>query len=338
MRRVKLLALAIVSIFIGSPVAADPAATDSETCFFVKDGKVFQARSRADVPAEFRNEMRCLNQKDLKKLESPKGIELEGSLRKSNISSSLGRIELKWQRKAEELFGRSPERGVVEAARAVSKALKQSGFPIELSTFTQDWEVVFMDEASARGQVPDYLVTGCHPGWMVPPSNIYIVVERAAGGCGGAPKLKPEMADAYLATILMHELGHAVEYKLLKQKLSLDRTRAEGFATWFESYAAQYSPLTSGFDLIGPRKTQARQAIERGGGTFDFHGSSDDYARASMYFEVIYKRGGISALLDVYRLITESNLSFKAAAQSRLGVSAERLEEEAYKVASAPSR
>jgi hypothetical protein len=222
---------------------------------------------------------------------------------------------------------------VVEAARTVSKALKQSGFPLKLSTLDLDWQIVFMESDPPASQVPSYLISGCHPAWMVPPASIYVVAERVAGGCGGGVKSSQGVADAELSLVLVHELGHAVEHQLLGDLVTLDRMRAEGFASWFEQNAAGYSPLIASLNPQQEHRIRANEAMHATSGPFQFQGSAHDYSRASMYFVAIVKRYGISGLMDVYQEMVTHKISFFDAVKKRLGWSREKFEEEVGKVA-----
>ena len=78
---------------------------------------------------------------------------------------------------------------------------------------------------------------------MTPPANIYVVAQRVVAGCGGSKKVKTSVADSELAEVLLHEMGHSIEYQLLAQGIGRERARSEGFATWFEQYASEKSAI-----------------------------------------------------------------------------------------------
>lgn len=266
-------------------------------------------------------------------LAAPTEIDLEGTTRKENISSPLGRIELRWPRSVELLFGRTPLRAMQDAASAASRALKTSGFPKEVQNLSLDWNVVFMDERLPVAQIPSYLVNNCHPAWMTPPSNIYVVAQRVAGGCGGQ-KAEAVVADAALAHILIHEIGHAVEFQLLQGRFAEDRMRAEGFASWFESFGSDFSAVIRKGSVKAMYLQLAQQSFanERGG-AFQFQGGANDYARASLYFHAVADRRGVRGISEVYQLMRTEGLSLEAAIKKRLGWTDERLAKELRNVA-----
>ena len=261
-------------------------------------------------------------------LANPDEIELNGTVRKVQFSTSLGNINLRWPRKIESIFGRTPERALIEAANTVSKTLKQSSFPPELKKLNLEWNVVFMDENMPEQQIPHNLLTNCHPGWMTAPANIYIVAQRAARGCSSNAKPSSSVSDARLTEILLHEMGHSVEYRLMGRIGGSEKMRSEGFATWFETYAAKYSALASYSKLLQENKTLAKRAIEASPDKFNFNGSAEDYARASMYFHVVVAKRGVSGLMDVYELMKKDNLDIVTAIKQKMVWSDKKLSEE----------
>jgi len=266
-------------------------------------------------------------------LAAPEEIELGPSIRREYMSSSVGRIDLRWPRAAERLFGRTPERAMADAARSVSRALRRGSFPPPLNNLHLEWNVVFMDENMPPGQIPVYLLTNCHPGWMTPPSNIYIASSRAAAGCGPTAGSSTEVADSQLAQLLIHEMAHVIEHELLQEHFGGDRMRAEGFASWFEYYASQGSPIMDSKKIDEQQKRLAQESFRHFPGQFRFGGSPHDYARASMYFRAVVDRRGVSGLTEVYRIIKEDNIDFLSAVKKSFYWSDDRLHEEARRMA-----
>jgi hypothetical protein len=353
----KVISLVVVSLW------SLPVLSAEELCIYSdSQGVLQQVRGKESVPTAYAGDARCFESKvsvgqpkgavsqpiQKKKrvngqapglqtqhgyLAAPTEIDLEGTTRKENISSQLGRIELRWPRSVELLFGRTPLRAMQDAAAAASRALKSSGFPQELQNLTLDWNVVFMDERLPVAQIPNYLVNNCHPAWMTPPSNIYVVAQRVSGGCGGQ-KADTEVADAALAHILIHEIGHAVEFQLLQGRFADDRMRAEGFASWFESFGADFSAVIRKGSVKAMYLQLAQQSLanERGG-SFQFNGGATDYARASLYFHAVADRRGVRGIAEVYELMRTEGLGLEAAIKKRLGWTDERLAKELRNVA-----
>lgn len=241
-------------------------------------------------------------------LAKPQEIELVGNVRREIINSSLGTISVRWPRKIEGLFGRTPLRALSDAAQTVSKALARGSIPTELQRLNLPWQVIFLDEDLPELQIPSYLISNCHPGWMTGPANIYIVGQRVAGGCQST-KVGLGVADAVLTEVLIHEMGHAVEHALLGKNFGNDRMRAEGFATWFANYASQFSSTLNRKSSDEKMKVAARYSIQ-GNPSFVFQGSYFDYQRAALIFRVVEDRKGLVDLFAIEQLIAKSGIPF----------------------------
>lgn len=293
-------------------------------------GVVRQATHPDQIPPALRAGAQCAPRGSF--LADPSAIQLGSSVRRETISSPIGAVDMRWPRSVERLFGRSPERAVADAAQAVARTVRQGGFPIELQRLSLPWQVVFMDEQMPETQIPAYLVSNCHPAWMTPPANIYVVAQRVVAGCSRRTAAS-SVADAELAQVLLHEMGHAVEYSMLKGRVDLqDRMRAEGFAAWFEQYASAYSSVTSESAVRQMFVQLARQSLMTNPGFSSFQGSGADYARASMFFNAIVKKRGLSALSRVYEQIGTQGLGFFPAVERELGWNPARLHSEAIGV------
>jgi len=152
---------------------------------------------------------------------------------------------------------------------------------------------------------------------MTPPANIYIVADRVATGCGSGAPAGARIADETLATVLIHEIGHAVEFVFLGGRLGQDRARAEGFATWFTGYVAPYAPLLATEGVAESYRMTARAA---GGGVVgSFRGTASDYARAAMIFDAIAARRGVRGIVAVYGAMVRDSLEFVPAIERALG-------------------
>jgi len=166
---------------------------------------------------------------------------------------------------------------------------------------------------------------------MTPPGNIYIVSQRVAGGCFGKTS-KRKVADSELAEVLIHEIGHAVEFALLGDRFGGDRMRAEGFATWFESFASDYSSVIRRGHAKAKHFAIAREWYKRSNGPFTFSGTAYDYARASLYFHAVTKRRGVRGLMQTYELMLKDRIGLVPAIQKRTGWSDKRLAKEMQKL------
>lgn len=269
-------------------------------------------------------------------LAAPQDVQLHGLNRSVDMASPIGRVTLRWQRALEDLFGSTPERAVQDAARTVSRALKRGGFPTSVTSIDLDWQIVFLSEQALARQAPAYLVNNCHPGWILPPAQIYIVPERVAAGCAteaGPPQtFSTSAADSALAQVLIHEMGHAVDFHLLRNNPGSDRIRAEGFASWFEQYASDFSSVIPRDAARNKYEALARQSFDQSVEPVPFSGSGADYGRASMYIRALVERKGVAGLVDVYEYMLAENLQFFDAAQKRWGWDRGQFEKEAVRL------
>lgn len=324
-----LIALGLFSLW---PCAAAVAAPDELCIFRTEQGQVRQVNGRSSVPKEQRSTARCFPAKAAsERLARPDEMTIDSLKRVEQFGTSIGNVWLSWPRKVESLFGRTPLRAVTDAMNTVSRAVKNGAFPSHVQKMKADWKIIFLDENLSEQQIPTRLISGCHPGWMTPPANIYIVAQRVAEGCGGG-RQRSSVADSMLARVLIHEMGHAVEYQLLKESMGMDRMRAEGFATWFEEFASSHSSVVSKRSVEQEHRTLAKLARRTVPGAFQFSGSPEDYARASLYFSAIERSRGLNGVMDVYELMGKKPVSLTEAIREELGWDEKRLEKEIEKV------
>ena len=302
-----------------------------EVCMYIDKGGVIKTvNNKTKVPSEYRSIAQC---KDIDKgnyLAKPEEIDLGKSIRREEINSPVGKITLRWSRSLEGLFGRTPVRAMVESAKTVSHVIRSSAFPSSIQNMNLNWNVVFIDDNLPDNQIPTQLITNCHPGWMTPPANIYIVAQRIAAGCGGERSTQSD-ADRMLTEVLVHEMGHALEFYMLPQNNPSDRMRAEGFATWFEIYASQFSSLMNQREITKRTALSAAYAIKSSPQSFSFSGSGADYARASMYFSAIESRLGLRGIISLYEQINNGSASIFEASSKKLGINQEQLDKEVLK-------
>ncbi len=308
-------------------------AATKEVCLYADSrGVVHQVNSWGEVPESFRTTSKCLGASQNQYMAPPEQVTLKGNVREELISSSLGRIRLRWPRSAETLFGRTPQRAMSDAATTVARVLKGGGFPPAVQTLNRDWQVVFMDETLPEAQIPQYLISNCHPAWMTPPSNLYVVAQRIAAGCSGGRGGPSRVNDAQLSQVLIHEMGHVVEYAILGSHGGEDRMRAEGFASWFEQYGSDFSSINTKGAARKFYSELARQSFAQSPEGFNFQGSAYDYARASMYFRAVVAKRGIRGLMDVYQTMIDEDTNFFGAVQRRFNWSLAQFNTEARRV------
>jgi citrate lyase beta subunit len=211
---------------------------------------------------------------------------------------------------------------VGEAIKAVNRVLKSGRFTADMKRARRDWSLAFTDKATAFAQFPVALTLGRHPGFMIPPSQIYIITDFITPDCANS-----KVADELLAQVLLHEMGHVIEYLLLGESQTLhDRERSEGFATWFEQYASDSSSAIPKDSVKRYYGELARQSLRTEPGAFQ--GTPMDYARAALPFQAVVRRKGVPTLMDVYRHIRDDRLTWKEAIMRATGWSRATLERE----------
>lgn len=297
--------------FVLSVLGLAPSALAEGSCLYI-DGTNFirQVSRRQDVPSEFRSTAKCSDDKP-EDIREPNDVELDGTVRATSFSTDLGRMEVRWQRKAEDCFGKSPSRAVKDAAAASNKAIKAARFAPEIKGGKRDWQIAFIDKRAALAQFPADITVAGHPGFMIPPSRIYIVTDFISGNCSGSP-----VADGALTQVLLHEIGHAIEFMLVGDlKIPSDRARSEGFASWFEQYSADFAKDIPKGSVTDYYDALAREKLA-GDVPAPFDGSAQAYAVSALRFRAVVDRKGIPGLMQVYQAMRDNKESFDAAMKS----------------------
>lgn len=311
---------AVVAI-LGLLVPAKRLLADSSCLYIDAHGVISQARSIAQIPSELRARAVC---KDITAddIADPKEIKLGNEARSATFGTELGPVTLRWARSIERCFTSTPSRAVGEAIKAVNRVLKSSRFTSDMKRAQRDWSLAFTDKATAFSQFPLALTLGRHPGFMIPPSQIYIVTDFITPDCADS-----KVADELLAQVLLHEMGHVIEYLLLGETQTLsDRERSEGFATWFEQYASDASSVIPKDSVKRYYGELARQSLRNESSSFQ--GTPQDYARAALPFQAVVRRKGVVTLMDVYKRIREERLTLTEAIMKATGWSRATLERE----------
>ena len=302
-------------------------ANEPENCFYLDKRGVIKIADRIDqIPIEYRSNAKCGLRRDVH-YDRPSQIQLEGNQRSVTMASSIGSIELRWTRDQEKYFGRTPEKALADAAKTASKAVKSGGFPSVISTIDQNWRVIFLDQDLPNAGIPMEIVTHCHPGWMYPPADIFIVAQRVSGGCSSGEKLDVGKADQALARVLLHEIGHGIEFALLSGSSANDPIRAEGFASWFESYAARYSDLVDEKQVEADYRLLGKRALAQATVGFSASGTPLDYGLGFLQFSYLVKTRGIYGITHLYQDSLKNGINFQQALLKQLGISSDRLRE-----------
>lgn len=308
----RFLLTAIALTCVSTPVARHNAWAQSGCVYADEQGTIVSARALKDVPARFRSKAACSDRQPALIPEAD-DITIRGGARSSSFGTPLGTVEVKWPRQVEQCFGTSPTRAISEASTAVNRALRTARFDQSIQSNRRDWSFVLIDRANAVSQFPMQLSMGGHPGFMVPPNQIYIVTDYISPNCQRSGD-----SDALLVQVLLHEMGHVLEYALLGgDAFGGDRKRAEGFAAWFEGYSAKFASTIP----KGQVQERYRGLIQSQSnvGSSSFQGSGEDYAIASLEFEAVVARKGVAGLMSVYETMGKEHCSFYDALKKRYG-------------------
>jgi hypothetical protein len=313
--------LIVVLVVLGLAPAQN--ASSELPCAYLNDnGEVQYVAAPSKAPIHLRSRVVCADNQP-KEIAPPSDVKLEGVTKQASFVTDLGPMEVRWSRSVEQCLGKNPSRAVADAASAVNRAIKSGRFVSDLKSARNDWSLVFTDKKSAFSQFPMALSLGGHPGFMIPPNQIYIISDFIAPDCNAGA-----VTDSMLAQVLIHEMGHVVEYLLLGgQQMDGDRRRAEGFASWFEIYASDFSSAISRGHVREYYRQLAEQAVRSN--SIEFSGSAQDYGRAAFDFIAITDRRGISGLMEIYTAIRNDRLSFKDAVYKRLRWDGAALDREA---------
>lgn len=323
--KVKIKFLFCISISLTLLVRSSYAVNERLHCeYTTRSGLVESVNDIEKVPRIYRSNAKCVKIRDGEFLALPSEIKLNSREGSDVVSSSLGDVRIKWSKEVKGLLGKNPQRVISNSMNILSKIINSTSFSQKLSGVNWDWNIIFFGKDIPNSQVPEYLITNCHPGWMLPPSNIYIAVDRVYNGCNG--QHSQGIADSELEHVLLHELGHAVEYKLLGGNAIKDLKRSEGFATWFSIYAANFSHVLDRGTLFAYYNELASAAIKKSPKIFNFSGSAEDYARAAMYFNIVEQKQGVTGILLLYDKLSKGG-DFLSSVANMLNTSVEHIED-----------
>jgi hypothetical protein len=304
----------------------DDLRAESQCLYVDAHGAISQVKSLQNVPSEYRARAVC-KEIQIQDIASPDEVKLGNDARAATFTTELGPMHVRWPRSIERCFSVNPSRAVGEAAAGVNRALKSGRFESSTQHARREWSLAFTDKATAVSQFPIALTLGGHPGFMIPPSQIYIIADFISPDCSGE-----KVADAVLVQVLLHEMGHVVEYLLMGERQDRpDRQRSEGFAAWFEQYSAEYVPSIPRGQVERYYTGLARDALQHG--PRGFTGSAEDYAYAALQFRAIVEQRGIAGLMKVYAEIRDQGLPFDEAVQRALGWNKKTLSREMVELA-----
>ncbi len=234
------------------------------------------------------------------------------------LETRLGAVALRYPDSFAGSLKRRPAEIVTGAWEAAAAFLERGGFPEEVRRASFGWNVLVAERLSA--EVADSKVSSeyCHTALMGPPADILIDSYRLFHPCSAS--YSSVTAENRLSRSLVHEVGHAVEYKLLGHAFGRrQRWHSEGFASWFESEAARELRGVRSEAATTELRRRARNSFDRNWKPYLFRGSPQDYAQSYAMIAVIAETESVQRLRDVYSRMSADNCTFSESVERELG-------------------
>lgn len=229
------------------------------------------------------------------------------------IQTPLGRVSVRVPYDSSLLLNVRPTELVNTAWTVGAAILVKHKFPqLFVADSQYDWNVVFVPRILSTMQKRALGSNYCHMAMMGPPADVVIDINRVLNPCG-ASSSKPQLA--VLVSSLIHEIGHAVEFRLLGNAFPRrERWHSEGFATWFESLGQEIIDSSSDSSL----KNRARSVFSMKWRPYLFSGSPADYLQSYAMLAVIAEQSP-EKLFAVYQRMSAEHLGFSEAVGKTLG-------------------
>jgi len=277
-----------------APVKADEAPEKTQTRGYTVDGFA-----------------RALNLAPIRHLLRPAAFTEHNSV---FLETNLGEVALRYPDAFASSLKRPPAEIIRQAWQQSADFLERAQFPEEIRRASFGWNVLVANRLSAEAADSKVSSEYCHTALMGPPADILIDSYRLFHPCGVRGLQSP---DERLVRTLIHEVGHAVEYKLLGEAFGRrQRWHSEGFASWFETEAATGARAQEAKSEMIRR---ARLAFSTKWKPYLFSGSPGDYAQSYAMFAVIAETQSFAQLQAVYRRMAADRSSFSDAVQRELG-------------------
>jgi hypothetical protein len=245
-------------------------------------------------------------------------FQARGRVREFELNSNLGPALLLGQDGVDAALVHGEKGAVAEALSRAYQAMLNADFPPELTAINFPWRIVLLNGIPRPLHSSMLSSSQCHAAWMGPPATIVVALDRLNPRCYGQMGVGRSKKDALIG-ILLHEIGHAVEFRLMGRSFGRrQRWHSEGFAQWFELFV---SGSLKGDDVLAQqKKSQASRSYNARWRGELFRGTKKDYLASWSYFSAMVESHGLEGLFAVYQLMDEENLSFSEAAEKQLGL------------------
>ncbi len=244
---------------------------------------------------------------------------LEPELISQQLSTDLGTVLVRYPRESAVLRVLSPVTSVRRSWEAAAATLLELGIPPFPAEQLPEWNVILTDQSRLEVNGSRVSTAFCHTALMGPPADIVIDGYRLLHPCDGASVANPERA---LQRSLVHEIGHGVEYQLLGNGINRrQRWHAEGFATWFETWATGKLKGEDSKKIQDLMRGKARLAFQRNWKPYLFQGSPADYLTSYALIASIAERRSVASLVAVYQRSSRDHLTLEQAVEREFGLS-----------------
>ncbi len=238
------------------------------------------------------------------------------------VKTELGNVFLRYPRNAVVLKVLSPVTSIRRSWEAGALAVLELGLPPLPKEDYPEWNVILTDQTRLEVNGSRVSSAFCHTALMGPPADIVIDGYRLLHPCDGTPVSNPERA---LQRSLVHEIGHGVEYQLLGNGFSRrQRWHAEGFATWFETWATGKLRGEDSGKVQRLMREKAAKSFHKNWRPYLFLGSPEDYLTSYALIASVAERRPVADLVAVYRRSSEENLTLEQAVERQLGLNFEQ--------------
>lgn len=188
--------------------------------------------------------------------------------------------------------------------------LEKQGILSSISVADYAWRIAVKEKLEFG---PNQLGSShCHTAVMAPPADIYINANRLRTSCEGNAQTLNGLLES-----LVHEVSHAVEYRLMGLGFSRrQRFHSEGFAMWLQSqYNFQHKRSS---EKLERQRVQA--VLDARWLPYTFSGSEQDYLLSYALIQTIVGVFGADTLYEIYSEMSSKGYSFIEANEKVTGL------------------
>ncbi len=243
----------------------------------------------------------------------------KGELRKENIESLFGPVNLAYPASLSSLVANTVKPTLHKVLNGIGDFVQGSGFPVQRIKGDLKLRLIIIRDVPWSMDTGLLASSSCNSAWTGPPATILIATDRLGSKCGRSQP-QPSVLAENMGDVLLHELGHVFEYRLMGEGFSRrQRWHGEGFAVWFETSVADY--LTPQFpnQRYAQKISKAKEAFSTRWSSYLFAGSSSDYLQSFARIAALAAPSHQSRLFAVYERMSKEHSPFNSAVERELG-------------------